>query len=336
MNVKVAKNRDLHEAVVLYFKNATLSRTSPSWTERIGMPLAPPTSYRGSRQLITDPDGIEFLHWCLPRMGLRWPGFRKIRGRVYKRLKRRLHELGLPSLAAYQTYLANHAEEWPILSPLCWMPITRFYRDRSVFQLLETAILPQLVQLAGEGGETQLRCWSAGCASGEEPHTLAILWQQRFARRYPTVEFHVVASDIDPQAIQRAQRGCYHWSSMKELPAEWKGEAFNVSGEELWLKDESRSRVTFLVQDLRDNDPDGMFHLILCRNLAFTYFDETAQEETLRRLVDKLTPGGALIIGKLETLPKGRWQIKPWSLPMGVYRKPFLSKEKKRELSRQF
>jgi chemotaxis protein methyltransferase CheR len=277
--------------------------------------------------LITDPKGMQFLQWCLPRLGLRWPGFRKVRGRVYKRLKRRLHELGLPSLDAYQTYLTDHVEEWAILSSLCWMPITHFYRDRSVFQYLETDILPQLVQRVIEDRGNELRCWSAGCASGEEPHTLAILWQHRLALGHPTLKFRVVATDIDPQAIQRAQRGCYHWSSLKELPAEWRAEAFFVSEEELCLKDEYRAAVTFLVQDLRETVPDGLFQLILCRNLAFTYFDETSQKETLRRLTDKLVPGGALIIGKLESLPEGYWEIEPWSPSIGVYRKPFISKE---------
>lgn len=265
-----------------------------------------------------------FLQWCLPRLGLRWPGFRKVRRRVYKRLKRRLHELGLPSLDAYQTYLTDHLEEWVILSSLCWMPITRFYRDRSVYQRLASEILPQLVQLAIDDQKNQLRCWSAGCASGEEPHTLAILWQHGFALRHPAVAFRVVATDIDPQAIQRAKRGCYHWSSMKELPAEWRDQAFVASGEELCLKDEYRCAVTFLVQDLRESVPDGLFELILCRNLAFTYFDETTQRETLHRLTNKLAPGGALVIGKLESLPQGEWDVEPWSIHMGVYRKPLV------------
>jgi chemotaxis protein methyltransferase CheR len=69
------------------------------------------------------------------------------------------------------------------------MPITRFYRDQSVFQHLETDILPQLVELVVSERNSQLRCWSAGCASGEEPLSLAIVWQQRLAQRYPTVEF---------------------------------------------------------------------------------------------------------------------------------------------------
>ena len=277
--------------------------------------------------MISDPEGMQFLQWCLPRLGLRWSGFRKVRRRIYKRLKRHLHELGLPSLVAYRTYLADHAEEWAMLSTLCWMPITRFYRDRGVFQHLELAILPQLADLVSKDRDNQLRCWSAGCASGEEPLSLAILWQHRLAGRYPAVEFHVVATDIDPLAIQRAQRGCFHWSSMKELPGEWRAEAFVESAEELCVKDKYRSAVTFLVQNLRDSVPDGIFHLILCRNLAFTYFDEISQREILRRLTDKLAPGGALVIGKGESLPDGLWAIESWSLVMGVYRKPFLAKE---------
>jgi len=207
------------------------------------------------------------------------------------------------------------------------MSITRFYRDRGVFQHLATEILPELAQQVTKDRTGELRAWSAGCASGEEPLSLAILWQHRLARRYPTVEFHVVATDIDPLSIQRAQRGCYHWTSMKELPAEWRAEAFVTSGEELCVKDEYRSAVTYLVQNLRERVPDGTFHLILCRNLAFTYFDEISQREILRRLTDKLTPGGALIIGKGESLPEGHWAIEPWSLPMGIYRKTSTAKE---------
>jgi chemotaxis protein methyltransferase CheR len=257
-------------------------------------------------------------------MHLRWPGFRKVRRRVYKRVNRRLLELGLPSLDAYQVYLEDHPAEWEVLGSLCWMSITRFYRDRSVFQHLESDILPHLAQLVAGAQDYEMRCWSAGCASGEEPYTLAIIWQQRLASRFPALHFRVVATDIDPQAIQLAERGCYHWGSMKELPAEWRAQAFVAAGEELCLKDEYRPAVTFLVQDLRESVPDGLFEIILCRNLAFTYFDEATQRKTLERLTNKLAPGGALVIGKLESLPQGESEVEPWSIHMGVYRKPLV------------
>jgi chemotaxis protein methyltransferase CheR len=204
------------------------------------------------------------------------------------------------------------------------MPITHFYRDRSVFHQLETEILPELAQLVSAQPERELRCWSTGCASGEEPYTLSILWKLRLACRYPALRFRIVATDIDLLAIQRAQRACYHWSSLKELPVEWRTQAFSPAGDELCLREEYRTAITFLVQDLRENLPEGLFELILCRNLAFTYFDEASQRETLRKLAAKLTHGGVLLIGKLESLPVGEFEIKPWLPPLGVYRKPFV------------
>jgi chemotaxis protein methyltransferase CheR len=273
-------------------------------------------------QLIADPEGVQFLQWCLPRLKLRWPGFRKVRRQVYKRLNRRLRELGLANLAAYRARLEDHPGEWATLDTLCWISITRFYRDQSIFQYLENAILPRLARLVIARGESELRCWSAGCAGGEEPYTLAIVWKQQLAMLFPMLDFRIVATDIDRRIIQRAERGCYHTSSMKELPAAWRARAFVASGEELCLKDEYRASVTFLVQDLREGAPDGLFELILCRNLAFTYFDETSRTATLLRVTDKLVPGGALIIGKLESLPDGPWGLEAWSIPMGVYGKP--------------
>jgi chemotaxis protein methyltransferase CheR len=108
---------------------------------------------------------------------------------------------------------------------------------------------------------------------------------------------------------------------MKDLPTEWRTQAFVTIGDELCLKDEYRAAVTFIVQDIRERAPEGLFHLILCRNLVFTYFDETLQRKTLQRISDKLASGGALIIGNLESLPDGPWGIQPWLTRLGVYRK---------------
>lgn len=275
--------------------------------------------------MVSDRAGIEFLQWCLPKMGLQWSGFRKVRRQVLKRLSHRLQELALPSVEAYRAYLENHPAEWATLATLCWINISRFCRDQSVFSYLENTILPRMAQLVIDRGESELSCWSAGCAAGEEPYTLSILWKLRVALRYSMVGFRVVATDIDALAIQRAERGCYQRSSVKELPAEWRAKAFVASGDDFCLKEEYRAAVTFMVQDIRETMPQGPFHLILCRNLVFTYFDETTQRETLRRLVDKLIPGGALIIGKLESLPEGAWEFEPQPAPIGVYQKPVIS-----------
>jgi chemotaxis protein methyltransferase CheR len=271
--------------------------------------------------MITGPEGVEFLQRCLPRLHLRWRGFRKVRGQVYKRLHRRLRELGLSNLAGYRSYLEDHPDEWKILEAFCWISISSFYRDQGVFQHLEREILPQLAEQTLARGECELRCWSAGCAGGEEPYTLAILWRQRLEKQFPAVRLRIIATDIDSRAIQRAQRGCYRPSSLKQLPLQMRHQAFDPVGEEFCLKDEYRSAVTFAVEDIRERAPEGTFCLILCRNLVFTYFAEGLQRKILERIVASLIPGGALLIGKLECLPKGPWGLEPWSKSLGTYRK---------------
>jgi chemotaxis protein methyltransferase CheR len=271
--------------------------------------------------LIADAEGVRFLQWCLPRLRLRWPGFRKVRRQVYKRLNRRLRELGFSNLAAYRTYLEDHPDDWVTLDAFCWISISRFYRDQGVFRHLEGEILPELAGRALALGETELRCWSAGSAGGEEPYTLAILWRRRLANQFPTVRLRIIATDIDAGAIERAERACYRPSSLKSMPREMRHQAFDPIGEELCLKDEYRSAVTFAMQDIREGTPEGMFDLILCRNLVFTYFDERLQRVIMERLAASLKPGGAFLIGKLERLPEEPWGLEPWSKRLGTYRK---------------
>jgi chemotaxis protein methyltransferase CheR len=271
--------------------------------------------------LIKDAEGVQFLQRCLPRLHLRWQGFRKVRRQVYKRMNRRLQDLGFPDIAGYENYLESHPAEWRSLESLCWISISRFYRDRRVFQILEADILPQLAQQAKSGHKQELRCWSAGCAAGEEPYTLRIIWKERLASHYSAPGFSVTGTDIDRHAIKRAQRACYPASSLKELPADWRARAFTAAADEFCLNEEYRRTVTFAVQDIRERAPGGHFHLILCRNLVFTYFDERLQAEILARLKTSLVQGGALIIGKLESLPEGASGFESWSARSGVYRR---------------
>lgn len=291
------------------------------------MPLPPGTAWDDStaghpeRLAVNDPEGVAFLQWCLPRLGLRWPGFRKVRRRVYRRVARRLQELGLPGVAAYRAYLDGHPEEWPVLDACCRIPISRFYRDRAVFECLGREVLPDLAGTAAAAGERELGAWSIGCASGEEPYTLAIVWHGRCAPRFPALRLRIVATDVDREGLARAERGCYAPSSLKDLPPELRAAAFTESGPELCVKPLYRSGIVFGEQDVRAAGPDERFHLVLCRNVAFTYFDEASQRETLRRIEDRLRPGGALVLGGGESLPAGAPGFEPWSTRLRVYRR---------------
>lgn len=268
-----------------------------------------------------DAEEIQFLQWCLPRLQLSWPGYRRVRRQVYKRISRRLQALGLQSFADYQTYLDAHPEEWMILDTYCWIPISRFYRDKGVFQFLGQEVLPQLARQVSPNGECVLRCWSLGCASGEEPHSLAILWKLSLAAQFPTVRLLVLATDVDAEAITRAQYGCYTPSSLRDLPDAWRSLAFEMRSEGYCIKPEFQDPVTFLVQDIRKAAPDERFDLVLCRYMAFTYFDEALQQEILQNIVDRMRLGGALVVGTRERLPKGDFGLIPWVEKWGVFKR---------------
>jgi chemotaxis protein methyltransferase CheR len=229
---------------------------------------------------IADAELISFLQEELPRMGLRWRGFRNFRGTVKKRLARRLGELGMASLDAYRARLAADAGERAVLDAMCRITISRLYRDRGVMDALRAEIRPH-------------RIWSAGCASGEEPYTMALM--------FPAAA--IVATDADAALIERARRGVFAGGSIRELPTELRDAGLRREGDTFVVRDEIRARIDFRTQDLRVDMPDGPFDVILCRNVAFTYFDEHVQLAVARRLGDRLRVGGALVVGQHEEPP---------------------------------
>jgi chemotaxis protein methyltransferase CheR len=267
---------------------------------------------------VSDADCVLFLQWALPRLGMRWAGFRKVRRQVCKRIERRRRELGLVDLAAYRDHLEAHPEEWRTLTGLCRVTVSRFYRDRAVFAFLERDVLPALARRAAVEGRS-LAAWSAGCASGEEPYTLALVWALAVAAAFPGLALDVVATDLDPVMVDRARAACYEPGSLRDLPEAWRHQAFDCRDGRFCLKAELRRRVELMQHDLRAGAPDGPFDLVLCRNVAFTYFDPERQEEVAAMLAGCLRPGGALVVGAHESLPPGEEGFSPWPDGPGVY-----------------
>lgn len=267
-----------------------------------------------------DADCVTFLQWALPRMGLRWQGYRNVRGQVCKRLRRRVAALGLADLAAYRARLDVDAGEWEALRGLCGVTISRFYRDRGVWEGLRDEVLPALAERALHARESALRCWSLGCASGEEPYTLAIVWELALASRYPALGLRVLATDANERVLARAALARYELGSVRELPAGFREAAFEREGDTLSLRQRFRSDVELRRQDVRRDAPGETFRLVLCRNLVFTYFDEAEQARALERVVQRLAPGGALVLGRHEQLPACD-ALEPWRPALGIYRR---------------
>jgi chemotaxis protein methyltransferase CheR len=270
------------------------------WINRaLSSKLLPRLSWSGA---MGDADCVAFLQESLPRLGLRWQGFRKVHGQVCKRLRRRMKQLGIEGFAAYRKRLETHPEEWTVLDGLTHITISRFFRDKSIFEALERRVLPDIAARA-RSEKREARFWSAGCASGEEPYTLKILWDLAVAPAFPGVECSVIATDVDETVLRRARKACYSRGSLRELPEALLRQGLEQSGSLFCVRQHHREGVNFLLQDLRSKAPDGRFDLILCRNVAFTYFEPSLQAEALDRILRRLAQPGYLAIGAQEKLP---------------------------------
>jgi chemotaxis protein methyltransferase CheR len=251
---------------------------------------------------VSDTDCTTFLQWALPQLELRWPGFRKVRRQVCKRLTRRMRDLGLDDFSDYRARLEADPSEWRVLDECCHITISRFFRDRGIFEAVRRRVLPDIAARAKREGRDAL-VWSAGCASGEEPYTLKILWDVEVASAYPNVSLAITATDVDTAMIARAREGCFEASSLHELPAPLVQQAFEKIDARYRVKPRHREGIEFLEQDLRSEMPARLFDLILCRYVVFTYFAVPLQRTVLASMLERLRPLGYLVIGTHEQLP---------------------------------
>jgi len=249
---------------------------------------------------VNDGGCITFLQWALPLVGYRWSGFRRVYRQVCRRIAHRRRDLGLHDLAAYRRYLGDHPEEWRELDRLCRVTISRFGRDRGMWSRLTSEILPRL---AAESGGT-VAAWSAGCGAGEEPYTLAVAWQLVLAPRWPRLTLEVLATDIDDGQLARAVEAGYPPGALKELPDAWRDVAFETRAGLAYLQPQFCAAVRVAHHDVREAPPGRRFDLILCRNLAFTYFDEATQRAVATSFRSVLRQGGVLVVGAHERVPE--------------------------------
>lgn len=259
---------------------------------------------------MNDADCIAFLQWALPQAELRWPGYRKVRRQVCKRVRSRMSELGIAGFAEYRARLEADPAEWHVLDESCHITISRFFRDRGVFEVLRSRVLPDIAARAKREGRSA-QIWSAGCASGEEPYTLKILWDLEVASSYPGVPLSITATDIDEDMLSRARDGCFKQTSLHELPQHLIEQAFDRRGPLFCIRPLHREGINFVHQDLRSEAPAMLFDLVLCRYVAFTYFALPLQQTVAVRIADRLLPHGYLVIGTHEQLPNDASMLAP-------------------------
>jgi chemotaxis protein methyltransferase CheR len=128
-------------------------------------------------------------------------------------------------------------------------------------------------------------------------------WRLDVAQRVPSLGLSILATDADEGMLTRARRGCYGEGSLRLLPSEWRPLAFDEAGGEHCVREKLRQNVTFRCEDVRTTMPEGPFDLILCRNVAFTYFESLQQRAIAQQLVSRLVEDGVLVVGSHEAPP---------------------------------
>jgi len=218
-----------------------------------------------------------------------------------RRLAVRLRACGVHTFAGYAEVLDRVPAEYDRLVGALTVNVTRFFRNPETWVLLRERVVPEL--WAGRG---RVRVWSAGCASGEEPYSLALLFAEHaggddhgeaaLARRLA-----IDATDLDPQAVEAARRAEYPAAAVQGVPPALLTRWFSA-GPPHRVAPALARRVRPLVHDLtREPPPAPPYHLIVCRNVVI-YFDRPTQERLFLALADALAPGGRLLLGKVETL----------------------------------
>lgn len=239
---------------------------------------------------------------------------------LQRRIAVRMRARGEQSYSAYATLLDRDPAEYDHLLDALTINVTKFFRNLEMWNVLEAEVIPVLFG----GVPRERRIWSAGCASGEEPYTVAILlneWAARQRRSDEVRRFRIEGTDIDRRSLEAARRAEFPELSLVETPEERRERWFS-DGPPFRLDARARERVTFSRHDLISDMPEGGRHLILCRNVII-YFDREIQEELFLRFYDALEPGGFLVLGKVETLlGKARTLFRPINSRERIFRKP--------------
>lgn len=218
---------------------------------------------------------------------------------ILRRLKRRLVATGAESIDGYATYLGDHPDELKQLVNTLLIKVTEFFRDPELFEYLRREVLPGLLAEAREEGR-QLRIWSAGCATGEEAYTLAIMVSELLGSDAALSDVRIFATDVDEEAVDFARHGVYPESALSGLSEDQIGRYFVEDDGRYEVKKPVRGMIVFGEHDLARRSPFPRIDLVVSRNVLI-YFTQELQRRALQLFAYSLRDGGCLVLGKAET-----------------------------------
>ncbi len=253
---------------------------------------------------------LDFFH-------LSWTGYRKVRKGVKKRVYRHMQQQECRRMADYLVLLEKDRHCRIRCEQLLTVPISRFFRDRQLWETLEQKLLPEMATRYTK----RLTVWSAGCASGEEAYSLKIVWTRLMRNQRTLPDLYLVATDTNPENLGRARKGTYRTSSLREMPSQWLPAHFTAlkGPKRHQIKPDLMRGIIWMQHNFLTQPPKVLFNIIFLRNSLLTYYRKPLQQETLRRILHRLSRPGLLIVGSRETCPPDIGQLVPCADTRGVF-----------------
>ena len=244
------------------------------------------------------------------------------RATVLRRIERRLQVNGLPDLASYRDYMRQNPGEAPLLLQDLLISVTNFFRDREAIQALELEVISGLFE-NHRHADDPVRVWVAGCATGEEAYSIAILLREQLDRMLGTqgtvADFQIFATDIDERAIGVARAGLYPGAIAADVSPERLAKFFVREGESYRVAKSLREKVLFAAHNVLRDPPFSRLDLVCCRNLLI-YLERRAQSSILDMFRFALKPGGTLFLGVSESTDAASEGFTPIDKRHRIYR----------------
>ncbi len=220
------------------------------------------------------------------------------RNTVLRRIERRMVVTKSADMESFAALLEKNPNETELLMKDILIGVTRFFRDREFFEKLKVTALASILNHAAEN--EPIRIWSAGCSTGEEAYSLAILMQELMEETGRKLEIKIFATDIDTQAIERASKGVFPESISEDITPERLAKYFTEKNDQYHISKEIRKMIIFAPHNMFSDPPFGKLDLISCRNVLI-YFQPVLQKAVFAIFHTALKNGGYLFLGKSET-----------------------------------
>ncbi|NLL99848.1 MAG: protein-glutamate O-methyltransferase CheR [Treponema sp.] len=214
------------------------------------------------------------------------------------RLKERLREKQFEKVQDYYRLIMSDKEEMRIMLDSVTTNLTRFFRNQPHFDTLINYVIPKLVDLKRKQGNWKIRVWSAGCSTGEEPYTIAMVLKEYLPSGFT---FEVLASDISLKSLMVGKQGFYPETRITGVPAEYLKKYFTIVAGGYQVREELMKTVRFDYHNLKHDSGQRNLDVVFCRNVLI-YFDEAAQLATINRFWDSMASKSYLFIGHSESL----------------------------------